>query len=212
MPVTQEIIHKKWSAPAVSIRLPSDCNLLSLPLHSVSPPFFSSSLSLTYLNHISLSRLCAEKGQTFSPILFSHWSESQEPACTGWNGSWSKTGANQGEKVERDLYSFPAQWTDWFNLVQVAASLLRYLTCATTAVLFQILSNRAVYLWWRIHTLKVHLYSGSAKTRMHVWLTTIHLFHSMSISALRIGPLNRLVHYSQVRQRIAVKKKKKKHQ
>lgn len=205
MPVTQEIIYKKWSAPAVSIRFPSDCNLLSLPLHSVSPPFSPPPpLSLTYLNHISLSRLCAEKGQTFSPILFSHWSESQEPACTGWNGSWSKTGVNQGKKVERDLYSFPAQWTDWFNLVQVAASLLRYLTCAMTPGLLQILSNRAVYLWWRKHTLKVHLYSGSAKTKMHVWLTTIHLFHSTSISTLCVGPLNGLAHYSQVRQHIAV--------
>lgn len=37
-------------------------------LHPVSPHFFS--LSLTHLNHISLSRLCTEKGQTFPPILF----------------------------------------------------------------------------------------------------------------------------------------------
>lgn len=49
MPVTQEIIYKKWSAPAVSIRLPSDCNLLSLPLHSVSPPFFPPLLSLWHI-------------------------------------------------------------------------------------------------------------------------------------------------------------------
>lgn len=49
----------------------------SLRFHSLSPCFFS--LSLTYLNHISLSRLCSEKGQAFSPILFSNWCVSQSP-------------------------------------------------------------------------------------------------------------------------------------
>lgn len=165
--------------------------------------FFSSSLSDIFESHITFQTVRRKRSNILSHSIFSLiW----EPgACLYWL-KWIlvKDWCESGEKVERDLYSFPAQWTDWFNLVQVAASLLRYLTCATTPVLFQILSNRAVYLWWRIHTLKVHLYSGSAKTRRHVWLTTIHLFHGMSISTLCIGPLNRLVHYSQVWQRIAV--------
>lgn len=83
----------------------SDYNLLSPFAFRLSSFFFS---SLTHLNHISLSRLCTEKGQTFPPIFFSHWCESQTPFSI-WNGSWSKTAANQGKKVEQDPFLLDAQ-------------------------------------------------------------------------------------------------------
>ena len=64
---------------------------------------------------------CAPKKVKHSlPFFFSYWCASQQPACSGWNGSWSKTAANQGRKVEQDPFS--ARCTGWFDLVRAIAS------------------------------------------------------------------------------------------
>lgn len=77
-----------------------------------------------------------------------------EPSCSGWNGSWSKTAANQGENVEQDPLLLSGQTDLTSCKVQHVRS---YLTCTTTPVLILILSNRAVYasLMGHTHTHKV---------------------------------------------------------
>lgn len=86
--------------------LPCDCNLLfSFASH------LSSFLVLpdTLESHITFQTV-QRKGQTFPLILLlSYWCESQKPVCSGWNGSWSKTSATQGKKVEQDPSLLSAQ-------------------------------------------------------------------------------------------------------
>lgn len=120
----QGILYKKCFFCLHNFPLTVVC---SLPLHSFSP-HSPPPLSL------SLSRLCTEKGQTFSPILFSYWCESQKlkwilvkDCCKPGKESWARSSS--------------VQRTDWFNLEQKQEQLMRYLTCTTTPVVFQILSN-----------------------------------------------------------------------
>lgn len=113
MPDMYDIFYKKSFVclhPAV---------ICSLPLHPPPHP--------TYLNHISLSRLRIDKGQTFSSPLFLSffiWRESLKLCLYDWKGAQAKTAA-KARKGSR-AGAFPARCAAWLNHVQEG---VRYLTC-----------------------------------------------------------------------------------
>lgn len=103
---------------------------------------------------------CAPKKVKHSlPFSFSYWCASQQPACSGWNGSWSKTAVNREGKLSKILFcsvhrliwpcaSDSKLWDTWHALQHQYF----FRSCQTELYIF----------WQGIHALKVRLYNGSA--------------------------------------------------
>lgn len=120
------------------------CFLQSLYLHShfnlLSPLASCLLVSCSPWHALSFQTAQWKKVKIFLSVLFSCCCGSQTPACSVWNGSWSKTTANGGK--ESWTGSCSAQFTGWFNLVHYEWwSIFIGHTCTPNVIIFQILSS-----------------------------------------------------------------------